>query len=96
MMVGFIAKILILLNLCSKCLCINESFKNCKDGGGIVLDQELCIPTDYKKASIPWTEDSNPFQINISIALTSLVKVSLESNSFSFYLSSLGEWMDPR
>merc|ERR550539_89535 len=36
--------------------------------------------------SIPWTEDSaNTFQINISIALTSLVKVSLDSNSFSLY-----------
>ena len=95
-MIGVIAKILILLMLCSKCLCINESFNNCKDDGGIVLDQELCIPKDYKKASIPWTEDSNPFQINISIALTSLVKVSLESNSFSFYLASIGEWRDPR
>ena len=66
------------------------------DTGGIILDQELCIPSDYKKATIPWTEDSNPFHINISIALTSLVKVSLESNSFSFYFSSSGEWRDPR
>ena len=90
-------KILILLKLSSMGLCINESFNNCKDEGGIVLDQELCIPNDYKKASIPWTEDSvNTFQINISIALTSLVKVSLESNSFSFYFSSCGEWRDPR
>ena len=91
------AKILILLNISTICLCISEPFNNCKDGGGIILDQELCIPNDYKKASIPTTEDSaNTFQINISIALTSLVKVSLESNSFSFYFSSSGEWRDPR
>ena len=90
------AKILILLNISTICLCISETFNNCKDGGGIILDQELCIPSDYKKATIPWTEDSNPFHINISIALTSLVKVSLESNSFSFYFSSSGEWRDPR
>ena len=89
-------KILILLNISTICLCISETFNNCKDGGGTILDQELCIPSDYKKATIPWTEDSNPFHINISIALTSLVKVSLESNSFSFYFSSSGEWRDPR
>ena len=74
----------------------NEDYKNCEAEGGSVIDQDLCFPNDYKKAVIPWTEDSKTFQINVSIILISLVEVSIERNSFSFYYSTYGKWRDPR
>ena len=90
-------KLLILFNITCLVFSTNyNNFDNCQNNNGTVIDNDLCTPNDYKKATVPWNNVSSPFKMNVSIMLISLVKVSIQSSSFSFYFSTYWYWRDPR
>ena len=85
---------IILISIFSTCSSTNESYEKCIKSFGKIIEQDLCIPENYRKNVLP--PGPLPFKIDVTMMITSITTVSMKFSSFSLYYSSHATWRDSR